>query len=176
MAAIYFLEELGIKDNFLGGTIALTCFALLGSLSTGRWSGGLVDRVGTARVLFGGHIVWSMVPLFWLLASPRRVLLWLGLPSLFGGVASTAATTAANKLITRLPPPEFRATYISVSTSLAGLAGGLGVVTAGTILRCLGDWTLEVAWVDLGAFRLLFIASLCLRLASTLFLIRRIDV
>ena len=176
LAAIYFLDELGIKENFLGGTVVLTCFMLLGGLLTGRWSGRLVDRVGTTRVLFWGHIFWAMLPLFWLVASPRVALLWLGASSLLGGVASTAATTAASKLITRLPPPEFRATYIAVSTSLASLAGGLGVVTAGTILRYLGDWTLEVTWFDLGAFRLLFIASLCLRLGSTLFLVRRIGV
>jgi MFS family permease len=176
LAALYFLDELGIKDNFLGGTVVLTCFLLLGSLSTGRWSGRLVDRAGTTRVLFWGHLFWSLLPLFWLAASPRMALLWLGASSLLGGIACTAATTAANKLITRLPPPELRATYIAVSTSLGSLAGGFGVVTAGTILRCLGDWNLEVGGFDLGAFGVLFIASVFLRLGSTLLLVRRINV
>ena len=146
----------------------------------GPFDGAVVRKAGGSSrnhaSAFLGHIFWAMLPLFWLVASPRVALLWLGASSLLGGVASTAATTAANKLITRLPPPEFRAMYIAVSTSLASLAGGLGVVTAGTILHYLGDWTLEVTWFVLGAFRLLFIASLCLRLGSTLFLVRRIVV
>ena len=173
LAVIYFLNELGIKNNFLGGMIVLSSFSLLGSLLTGRWSGKLVDRAGIKPVLFWGSLFWAMLPLFWLLASPGTALIWLGAGSIVGGTACTAATTAANKLITRIPPPPFRATYIAVSTSLASIAGGLGVVAGGTVLRFVGDQTFTVFWYALGGFQILFLASLVLRLAS-LFFIRRI--
>ena len=116
---------------------------------------------------------WREIALFWLLASPATALIWLGAGSILGGTACTAATTAANKLITRIPPPSFRATYIAVSTSLASIAGGLGVIAAGTVLRFVGDHTFTVLWCTLGGFQILFLASLVLRLVS-LFLIRRI--
>ena len=132
-----------------------------------------MDRVGIKPVLFWGCLFWAMLPGFWLLASPGTALIWLGAGSIFGGTASTAATTAVNKLITRIPPASFRATYIAVSTSLASIAGGLGVITAGTVLRVLGDGTFTIFWWTLGGFQILFLASLSLRLAS-IFLIRRI--
>jgi MFS family permease len=91
-----------------------------------------------------------------------------------GGVGSTAATIAANKLITRFPPPEARTMYIAISTSLANLAGGLGPIIAGTVLRSVGDRSVFVGGFELTAFRMLFVASVLLRLTSVLVFIPRI--
>ncbi|KPJ58498.1 MAG: hypothetical protein AMS15_08260 [Planctomycetes bacterium DG_23] len=174
LATLYFLEELDIKNNLLGGSIVLTSFWLLGGVLTGAWTGRLVDRVGPKRVLFWGHLFWGFLPAFWLFASPRTALIWLSCSSITSGIACTAAWTAANKLVTRLPAPPDRAMYVAVSSCIGSLAGAIGITTAGIVLRQLEGWTWTVGGWTLVPFHLLFITSLTLRLLTTNLLIRRI--
>jgi MFS family permease len=174
LATIYFIRDLGIKDNFLGGTIVLTSFSLLGSIFSGGWSGRLVDKLGSRRILFMGHVFWALLPAFWFLSSPQYALVWLGLGSLVGGTSSTAASSASSKLITRTPPPDKRASYAAASSTLGSLAGGLGIIVAGTILRLLDGWSFQIANLTIGPFRLLFLVSCVLRLSSALIFIPRL--
>jgi len=175
LALLYFMEELEFKNNFLGGTLVLTVLVLAGSILTGRASGRVVDRAGPKRTLFWGHLFWGLLPLFWIFASPRTALVWLGISSILGGAAATAADTAANKLITRFPPPSDRAIYVAVSACVGNLAGGLGVLVAGFVLRGLEHWSWTAWGWTFGAFHLLFVGSLVLRLASAFFLIPRVQ-
>lgn len=174
LATIYFVEHLEIKKNFLGGSVVITAFTLLGSVITGQWTGRLVDRLGPTRMLFWGHLVWATLPLCWVLATPATALSWLTLASLVGGTSSTTANTAANKYTTRVPPPERRAMYCAVSSSLGNLAGGLGVIVGGLLIKALADWHVDVAGWTFGGFHVTFVASALLRFLSALFLIRRI--
>ena len=172
LAMLYFLEELGIKRNFLGGMIVLTSLPLVGGMLTGRWSGRLVDRLGSRRVLQVGHVCWSILPLLWIAAAPGwSALILLGCSSLIGGTSSTAAINAATKLITRTPPPSERAMYAAVSACLGSLAAGLGVLTAGAVLKHMGDWQTVIAGKTVVAFHLLFVGSFCIRLLSAVLLI-----
>jgi MFS family permease len=175
LGTLYFVTELGISNNFLGGTVVLTSLSLLGGVLTGRSSGRLVDRYGVKRVLFGGHLFWALLPFFWLIATPEKALVILGAASLISGTGSAAAMNAATKLVTRMPPAESRASYIAVSSAIGNTAGGLGVILAGTLLQLLADHASPafLSWSANG-FRALFVLSLALRLGSTLFLVPRI--
>jgi len=174
LAILYFVEDLGIKKHFLGGMMVLTALPIMGGILTASRSGRLVDQIGPKRVLYWGHLFWAFLPVFWLVASPNTALLLLGLAGILGGTASTAAITAAIKLVTRLPRPSDRAMYVAVSSCVGSLAGGLGILTAGTVLRVLGDWQTTFLGCTFAAFHVLFVASLCLRLGSALLLIRRL--
>lgn len=107
------------------------------------------ERLGVKPVLRFGHGIWAMLPLFWLLANPRNALIMIAIGSILGGISSTAATTAANKLITRYPPEGRRATYIALSSTIGSVAGGFG------------------------GFRLTFLLSLLLRNLATHVLLPR---
>lgn len=175
LSTLYFVDELGMKKHFLGGVIVLTALPFVGSILTGRWSGRLVDRLGPRRVLYWGHLFWASLPAFWLFASPGvSALILLGFSSLLGGTSSAAAVNAATKLITRLPPAAERAMYVAVSSCLGNVAGGLGVLAAGTVLHALEHWHWEVWGWTLVGFHVLFLGSLLLRFGSALTLIRRV--
>jgi len=174
LSMLYFLDELGIDKNLAGGAVVLNALPLVGSIITGRWSGRLVDKAGTRRVLFWGHIFWGILPIFWIVSSPATALVLLGVSSIVGGSGSTAASTAANKIVTRLPRQHDRAVYAAVSTCLGNFAGGLGVLTAGTVLLVVGDWKVSILGWPLTAFMMLFVGSLVLRLATAVVLIKRI--
>ena len=175
LGTLYFVNQLGISRNFLGGTLVLTSFTLIGAFLSSRGSGKLVDRFGSTRVLFGGHIFWSLLPLFWLLATPETALLNLGIASVLGGAGAEAARNAANKLIVRTPPPDKRASYAAVSSTIGSIAGGIGVMLAGTLLQLISDNASPEFLARSGdGFKVIFLASLLLRILSSLVLIPRI--
>jgi len=174
LCSLHFLDNLGLKDNLLGGAVALNVVGLVGSILSARRMGRLVDRWGCRRILLIGHVGWAFLPLFWLLATPRTAVLWLSIQSVVSGVFATAASNAGMKLVTRFPPPEDSPMYVAVSNSLANIAGGIGALAAGSFLQVMGGWTAPVGRLTLSAFPLLFLASFILRLASALALIPRV--
>ena len=167
------LNEMGLKSNLLGVTLAITCLGFAGGL-TGGLTGKLVDKRGVKRVIFWGHLVWAFLPAMWLMATPETALYWLGAGSLISGVACSAANTAANKLVTRVPPPELRAVYVAVSSSVGSLAGGLGGIAAGVIMYFFQESVIATPIGVISGFKVLFLISLCLRISTTVLLIPRI--
>ena len=174
LCSLYFLDNLGLRENLLGGTIALNAVGLLGSILSARRMGRLVDRWGSRRVLLIGHLGWSLLPAIWLFATPRTAVFWLSLQSVVSGIFATAGTNAGLKLVTRFPQPEQAPMYMAVSSSTANLANGLGALVAGVFLQVMGGWTASVGRLTLSAFPVLFAASFVLRLASTLVLAPRV--
>jgi len=174
LCSLYFLENLGLKDNLLGGALALNVVGLVGSILSARRMGRLVDRWGSRRILLIGHLGWALLPVFWLCATPRTAVVWLSLQSVVSGAFATAASNAGMKLVTRFPPPEDSPMYVAVSNSMANIAGGIGAFAAGSFLQLMGGWTAPVGRLTLSAFPLLFLVSFVLRLASALVLIPRV--
>ncbi|MHC4481519.1 MAG: MFS transporter [Planctomycetota bacterium] len=168
LAAVHFVENLGIRRNFLGGTIVLITLPLLGSILTARNLGTMVDRHGVKRMLKVSHRFWAVLPLFWLLATPNTALWWLGVAALIGGISSTTAHTAASKLITRLPPAGHVPMYVAASTCVGCVAGGFGPLLAGLILHLCEHLSVGIGPFTFIGFHVLFAASLLLRNAATL--------
>ncbi len=174
LSTLYFMENLGFKDNLLGGMFAITGVTLLATLLAARKVGRMVDRRGIQRVLMIGHVFWSFLPAIWLLATPRTAVLWISISSLAGGIFPVAATNAATKLVTRFPPPEDTGMYMGVSSMVSNVCGGLGALVAGAFLDAVGSWTMPLGRLTVSAFPVLFIASSLLRLATTVVLVPRI--
>jgi hypothetical protein len=176
LCTLYFMENLGFKNNLLGGMFAITVVGLLGTLFAARRVGRMVDRIGVKRTLFVGHIFWCTIPGLWLFATPATAILWVGLGSLVGGIFSIAANNAAVKLATRFPSPEESGMYMAVSTMVGSFAGGLASIAAGEFLHVIGDWSFTVRGLAVSAFPLIFIISLVLRFVTVFTLLPGIRV
>jgi hypothetical protein len=174
LCTLYFMENLGFKNNLLGGMIAVNGIGLLGTMFAARRVGRMVDRYGIKRMLMLGFFFWSLLPAIWLLATPATALLWVGLASLFGGIFPAAANNAAVKLVTRFPRPEESGMYMAFSTMIGSVAAGLGSVAAGGFLNALSGWSVTIVGLVLSGFPLLFITSFVLRTLVTFTLIPRI--
>lgn len=174
LCMLYFMENLGLKDNLLGGAIALNVVSIAGSIVSARRMGRLVDRWGSRRMLLIGHLGWALLPAIWLFATPRTAVLWISIAGLVSGIFATAGNNAGLKLVTRFPPPEESPMYVAVSNAIANIAGGLGSLAAGGFLQLMGGWTASLGRLTLSAFPLLFLVSFVLRLASALAFIPRI--
>lgn len=173
LATVYFVENLGIRRSFFGGSIVLLLVPLLGTALMGRWLGTLVDRHGFKAVLQWGHRAWALLPLFWLVATPRTALLFLGAGSLVAGLGSEAALTASTKFLTRSRPPDEVPMYVAASTCVGALAGGVGALAAGFLLRGMKGMEWQFGDLQIIGFHVVFILSFLLRTLSTT-LIRRI--
>jgi len=172
LATIYFVDNLRIRDNFLGGSIVLIAVPLIGTMLTSKWSGSLVDRLGVRRVLAVSYFFWGILPIFWIVATPGTALFWLTVSSAFGGAACSAGVNASNKLILRVPPRSQRAMYLAVTACLNNVAGGIASLMAGYFLAGLGDRHWFLWGKDFVPFDLLFALSFILRLASWLLIFR----
>jgi MFS family permease len=168
------MENLGFRDNVLGGMIAVTILGLLGTLLAARSVGRMVDRRGVKWVLSWAHLLWSFVPAIWLFALPGSSVLWVGLAGVVGGVFSAAAANASVKLAIRFPAPEDSGMYMAVSTMIGSLAGGLGTLTAGVFLNVMGSWSMRLFGLVVSAFPLLFAGSTVLRFATVFLLLPRV--
>ena len=172
LATIYFLDNLGIRSNFLVGAIALIVVPYIGTMFTSQWSGLLVDRIGVKRVLIVSHFCWAILPIFWIVATPATALFWLTVSSALGGAGCSAAVNAANKYILRVPPRSQRAMYLAVTNCLGNLSGGIASLIAGYFLGGLADYHWALLGRDWVPFDLLFLISLILRVASWSLLFR----
>lgn len=173
LAMVYFVENLGISHNLFGGSVVLIMLPLLGTVVTGKHFGTVIDRYGVNRTLRWGYRLCAILPAFWMLATPRTAMWWLGAAALIGGLGGTAAMTAASKLTTRLPEREHVAMYAAVSTCTASLAGAAGAALAGLFLYLLRSFSFTAGGVTIVGFHVLFAASLVVCNLS-LSMIRRI--
>ena len=174
LGTLYFMENLGFKNNLLGGMIAINVVTLLGTLLASRKVGRMVDRHGIQRMLMLGHLFWSFLPAIWLFATPRTAVFWISVSSVVGGIFPAAANNAATKLVTRFPPPQESGMYMGVSSMIGNICGGFGALAAGGFLHAMGGWSFPLGRLTVSAFPLLFIASTLMRLATTVALIPRI--
>ncbi len=173
VAVVFFVRNLGISRNLFGGSIVLIMLPLLGTALTGKRIGLMVDRYGVKKTLGWGSRLWAILPAFWLIATPGTALLCLGAAACIGGLGSTMALNASNKLTTRLPDREHVAMYVAVSTCVASLAGASGSALAGLVLYFTRGMTWQVAGVTVVGFHFLFAASFVLR-NLCVWLVRRI--
>ncbi|HYW84012.1 MAG TPA: MFS transporter, partial [Spirochaetia bacterium] len=176
LCVLYFMENLGFKNDLLGGMFAVTVTGLMGIFLAARTVGRLVDRIGIKRVLFMSYFFWCLIPGIWLFATPRTAILWVGLAGLIGGIFPAAANNAGVKLVTRFPAPEESGMYMAVSTMVGSIAGGFASLVAGSFLRLMGESSFTVLGLVVSAFPLLFSASFVLRLVTTFTLLPRVRV
>jgi hypothetical protein len=176
LCTLYFMENLGFKNNLVAAMVSVTILGLLGTVLVARGAGRMVDRIGIKRVLLLSYFFWTLIPFLWLFATPGSALLWVGLGGAIGGIVSASANNAGVKLVTRFPSPRESGMYMAVSSMVASICGGLAAVSAGAFLNALGGWTATIFGLVVSSFPLLFVISFVLRMVTTLVLIPRIRV
>jgi predicted MFS family arabinose efflux permease len=174
LATLYLLDNIGFKNDLLGGMFSMTIVGLLGTFLAARRMGRMVDRFGIKRVLTVSHFFWTLVPAAWLFALPGRALFWVSLAGVLGSVFSTSATNASVKLATRFPASNEAGMYMAISTVVGSFANGLAALAAGLFLTVMGAWSVQVVGLVLSAFPVLFMVSFLARLATVLFLLPRV--
>lgn len=112
------------------------------SIMTGPLVGKLSDRWGKYLVFFGGSLLTIGVVLYY--TRLDSVPLWLVIAVsalMFAGVS--ARMIASSALMSALPEPSDRGSYMAVSSSIQQISGGLAALLAGVIVMQGSDQRLE---------------------------------
>jgi predicted MFS family arabinose efflux permease len=172
LCMVFFMNDLGLKNNFLAAAIVLIAVPLLGTLFTSKASGALIDRLGVRFMMIVSHLLWTIVPVFWLIPTRHNAFVWLFVSFLLRGAASSAALNATNKIITRVPSPERRTMYIAVTAGMNNLAAGVGPLAGGFFLGAFAGRHWTILGGEYAPFHVVFAASIALRLLAWLLLFR----
>lgn len=124
----YLVEFAGVAANIGAFGISLASVAAIIMVPI---AGRLCDKIGAARVLYGGAMgVAAMAfPFFWLLDTGSSLLIWTAL-ILATGVFIPAMLAASGSFFARQFPTEVRATGLATSREVGGIAGGLAPLSA----------------------------------------------
>ena len=172
---IYLLENMGL--NYTSIYIAGPVLSSLVTILFIRKWGNLTDRYGSRMVMFLCSCVQFFLPLFWLFATPGRILIIMIANSLSGIFWPGFEMAQLNLSIWSAPPknrPIYMANFALIiavfGTALAYICGGAFVeimkgILEGTQIRFFFGQTLN-------AFHLLFILSGMIRLAALVFLFK----
>lgn len=168
VSLVYLNEYLGFRHNLFMGVLALIAVPSVSAILAAPYLGGLVDRLGCRRVLVWGHVLWSTIPVAFILMRPAEHVAWMVAGVfLVTNIATSAAMNASQKLVTRLPRREDRSMYLAVATCVCSLAIGAGALVAGEVMEALDGWS----WTAMGGvfvgYHVLFAVSALLRFAST---------
>jgi predicted MFS family arabinose efflux permease len=114
----------------------------LASIAAGPLLGRLSDRAGKYPTFVIGSVVAVVVVVYYthLGVTPFALVMALNIV-LF--VAITARMISAQALASAIPVPQDRGAYMSISSSLQQLAGGVAAFAAGLIITQSGDGPLE---------------------------------
>ena len=103
------------------------------SIITGPLVGKATDTFGSLRVFLAGSVLTLVMVLIYTHRGPTP--LWLAIlinVLLFSGVSSRMISSQA--LISTIPAPHSRGSFMSISSSLQQLSGGVGAAVAGWII------------------------------------------
>jgi predicted MFS family arabinose efflux permease len=103
------------------------------SILTGPWVGRLSDRYGKYSIFLTGSIMTAIMVLIY--TRLNMVPLWIVMVTsilMFSGVSARMISSSA--LMSALPEPADRGSYMSVSSSIQQISGGIAAAFAGLIV------------------------------------------
>jgi len=156
-----------VQDLKLGfALIALHGVAVAGMrvLVSPHW-GRLIDRVGARPVLVLCSFALPVVPLVWLLPTPRMVFFPLALDVLLAGSLWAGHVLAVFELPLATAPRDRRPYYLAAYSTAGGLAFAAASVVGGLLAGALPE-TVHVAGAALDKLQVLFVISAAGRLLS----------
>lgn len=177
LSLIYLREKVGISPSLIsyfatGGVAGATVAALF----WGRW----IDRRGINSLqllafmgLCFNSVLWVMIGLFG--ANAANIAL-AALVSFLGAVWISALNMSQTHAIMALAPVEDRVLFQNVAVLMTYVTQALAPMLWGIMLDTLDHqaFSLKLGGLDIGAYRLFFLASLILGLTGAAFLIQRI--
>lgn len=147
-------RELGATAPVVGVVMAAsTVTGIFVKLPAGTWS----DMVGRSPLLLAAAMVFAVMPFSYLLVGSLAALIAV---RLVHGSATAIMGPVMSATISDLAPPDRRATWLSVYSTVQGVGQAAGPVVAG-------------AWIAFGRFDLAFVTAGAIAIAAPLLLASR---
>lgn len=166
---VYMLDQMKLNYSFIttlgaiGGVFSLVSLKYWGKLS---------DRFGNKPVLIISAVGKCIYPFLWLFTTRDSYALFIVI-NMTGFLDAGLGLTLFNTLL-KLAPEEKNSVYLAVYATVVGLITMLAPICGGILINSLKSSSLELSFLTLSNFKLLFLTSGILRLAS-LFLLKDIN-
>lgn len=158
---VYTLKGLGL--SVWKATLVWSMIGL-GSMFVARAWGRLADRLGHRPILLFCVSLKPLICLVFLLVTPGVAFAVLTVAFFFDAMLNSGQEIATNGYMLKVAPRENRSMFIAALVALSGLAGGLGAISGGLILRLMDG----VSWCWLGSswngYHVVFLVSAVLRI------------
>jgi len=157
---LYVLKVLGLAP---WKTALIWCLQGIGVGAVAAGWGRIADRHGHRPILNICVTLKSLIVLVFILLTPSNVVWLLPLALLPDGMLNSGTMVASNGYMLSYAPQRNRSMFIASITGLAGLAGGLGAVAGGALLKSLGPGVWRWMGRDWNAYHAVFAVSMILR-------------
>jgi MFS family permease len=163
---LYYLRDLHLSYSFVAVLGMISALAdLIGMQVWGRIS----DRVKNKAVIqFAGRVA-IFLPLAWVLARPRSVVIPVILHVVGGGFWA-GINLCMNNLLLSISPKQKRASFFSLYNIMGGIGAATAPILAGLLLKFISELDLHLFSWKLFPVHVIFITSTLLRQLSFRFL------
>ncbi|MFC1996150.1 MFS transporter [Chloroflexota bacterium] len=163
---LFMSEEIGLSDSQV---VWLQTGVLIASMGTGYLWGWAADRYGSKPVMLSGVIAKAILPVFWIV-MPRGIpasFLIAALISFWQGFAAQGWWIGHTRLLfVRIVPTKQKTAYMAVYYAFIGLVGGASRLISGALLDRFADLSLQVGFIHIDAYTILFVAGILVPLLS----------
>ena len=149
------------------------CASGLGGFIAARTWGDMADQFGHKPVIRFCNVFKPLICLVFVLVTPGMAFPVLTVTMFFDNMLNAGQNIAVNGYMMKNTPREKRPSFAAATVALAGIAGGLGAIAGGTILRHTGDFAPHLFGRVWNNYQLVFLFSFLLRAPCSL-LARRI--
>jgi len=150
----------------LCGSVAQGVTVAIGSTLWGR----ALDGRGARWVLPKAYLAATLAPLFWLLASPGSPWAYL-LFSVVVGIGTSGVDLVNMQRLYSAMPEKNRSLYMAAYSVICNLVGsGLGTLAGGALLDSMGDIALNIGFMTMDRYQIIFIVAAVLRISSLVFM------
>lgn len=135
--------------------------------AVGLW-GQLADRVGHRRVLLMCITGVILLPWCWVIATPSA--LWpLYVNAVLSGIWWSGLNLALSNRLMEQVPAEGRGGYLAVFAASTGLTFFFASMISGNVANLLSAVSLDIGWLSLNNYQIIFVFSSMLRLSTLVF-------
>ncbi|NQV23684.1 MAG: MFS transporter [Rhodopirellula sp.] len=168
--SLFLLAEVGMS---LSRLLLLWVFCWVGGAACSARIGGLAERFGHRPILILCTLLKSsnMIALILVPNDPETAFLILVPVFILDSILNAGFVVATNGFMLTKSPSGNRTMFIAAGTALAGFVGGVTSVVCGGLLTWFNLDTV-VFGVPLSSYRMLFLVSIVLRIASLLLAVR----
>jgi len=159
---VFFLKELKLSYTWIA---IIGGLSILGGISSSKFWGYLVDRVGPKPVLSLCTYLKALPALALVIATPHNYTYVLTILWFFDGVINAGRIVSTIPLTIGLGPREQRAAYLSVLNAVVGIVAATAPILGGYFLKATEGFQGSLV-VPISNLKLLFLISAVLRIAS----------
>ncbi|OGF51331.1 MAG: hypothetical protein A2044_05500 [Candidatus Firestonebacteria bacterium GWA2_43_8] len=163
--SMYLIKHLHMSYTLMNSYLLI--LSLMGLITLAFW-GKVIDKYGSKPVMLITSNTLGAMPIIWVFLSYAPWL--LGVIYFIAGACWSGFNLGSFSLMMKMAPKEKRASYLAFNTISVGIAAAVAPLVGGTILKIIGDYKLDLVFMQFNNYQILFMLGTLGRFFPTFFL------